>query len=99
LEAKVPPEVAEKAAEDVASYEARIVAIENRIDARFAAFESKLDARFSEFERKLETRFATMETRQNSLDSKIDCKFNSVVWMFGVLSAPILLVLGRTFFT
>ena len=54
----MPPEVAEKAAEDVASYEARIVAIENRIDARFAAFESKLDARFSEFERKLETRFA-----------------------------------------
>ena len=91
----MPPEVAEKAAEDVASYEARIVAIENRIDARFAAFESKLDARFSEFERKLETRFTAMDTRLNSLDTK----FNSVVWMFGVLSAPILLVLGRTFFT
>ena len=95
----MPPEVAEKAAEDVASYEARIVAIENRIDARFAAFESKLDARFSEFERKLETRFATMETRQNSLDSKIDCKFNSVVWMFGVLLALLLAVVGKTFLT
>lgn len=104
----VPPELARKAAEEVAGYEQRFTTLEQKIDAldrrvekRFDEFERKVDQRFAavdqrfaEAERRMDQRFAAVDVRLATLDGKIDKLF----WAISTIGALTLLTLGKIWF-
>jgi hypothetical protein len=81
--------------------EAKFWALELKMEGRFGALESKMEARFGELESRMEARFGTleskMEARIGGLETKIESVRADVVrWVFLVMLGNVAISAGVT---
>ena len=97
-EAGASPDLAGRAAEEVAGYEHRFSGVEQKIDAldrkmeqQIGALDRKIDQRVNELDRKMEQQFGAVDVRIAVLDGKLDKLF----WAISTTGALTVLTLGK----
>jgi phage shock protein A len=89
-EAGASPDLARRAAEEVAGYEHRFIGVEQKIDA----LDRKLEQRSNQLDRRIDALDGKMEQRFAVLDGKLDKLF----WAISTIGALTVLTLGKVWF-
>jgi DNA repair exonuclease SbcCD ATPase subunit len=101
IDAGAKPEIAGKAAEELAAYDDQFEALERVISERFAEADRRAGARSAEVDQRfagLDTRLARLEERMDGRFGQLDERFQRVYWMLGVVIVLLAGVLGRLLF-
>lgn len=89
-EAGASPDLARRAAEEVAGYEYRFTGVERKIDA----LDRKMEQQFVALDRKIDQRLAAADVRMAVLDGKLD----KLLWAITTTGALTVLTLDKVWF-